>query len=260
LNHFNKLYTNSMLSFIAAFIITTIIHEGGHFIAYLFLGAKPVMYHNYVITTDHTISNSVKIIAALAGPVTSLIQGIIFWILIKNESGRNGYTLTGLWLCLFGFINFFGYLMLTPLSTEGDTGKAAQLLQIPYPVKIFIAVLGLTTIILLVRKIAKHFSNFTPDQITITVRRKYINNLILFPIITGSIVNSLLAFPLPSILSVIYPATSAYVILSAYGVILKAKNGIPGNSVLESEISIPIIWILLSAFIVKSLLSGGVSL
>jgi hypothetical protein len=257
---FKYLYINSTLAFVAAFIITTIIHEGGHFIAYLLFDANPIMYHNYVHTPDQSLADYVKIIAALAGPFISLLQGIIFWIFIKVKSRNDDAGLMNLWLCLLGFINFFGYLMLTPLSTEGDTGKASQLLQIPYMFRILIAAFGLLIIILIVIKTGKFFARFIPDQTEISGRRKYISSLAMFPIITGSIINSLLAFPLPSILSIIYPATSSFVIMSAYSIILKSKSGFVQKSILEDKISIRIISILVIFFIIKSLLSMGLNI
>ena len=46
----------------------------------------------------------------------------------------------------------------------------------------------------------------------------------LFPIVIGSVVNTLLAFPVPAVLSVIYPATSSYVIMSGFGAIMKSAS------------------------------------
>jgi hypothetical protein len=253
------LYLNSAFTLICAFIFTTIIHDGGHFMAYLFFDSNPTMYHNYVSVPDQSLANYISITGALAGPFISSLQGIIFWFILKVKITNDDIDLLYLWLCLWGFINFFGYLMLTPLSTEGDTGKVAQLLQLSYHYRIIIAIFGLMTIILIVLKTNKWFSRFIPDNTDINTRRKYINALVPFPILTGSVVNSILAFPLPSIISLIYPATSAYVILSGYGVILKTKGGFIKKSTLEERLSISISTILIISFIIRSLLSFGLN-
>ena len=254
----SKLYINSTIAFVTAFLLTTLIHEGGHFIAYLILNANPTMYHNYVQVTDQTLSNQIRIIAALAGPVISLIQGIVLFIWLKEKMKNNDYNLLGLWLCLFGFINFFGYLMLTPLSTEGDTGKVAQLLSIPFVYKTLISVFGLAAVIFVVQKTGRWFARFIPDNTEISIRRKYINMLVLFPILTGSVINSVLAFPLPSILSIIYPATSSYVILSSYGRILKTRYGTSGPSILENKISQRLVIFLLAMLFLRFIFSTGI--
>ena len=251
------LYFNSAVAFICAFIITTFIHEGGHFIAYIIFDAQPTMYPNYVSIPDQSLADYIRIIAALAGPCISLLQGVIFWSVLRYKINNTVFSLLNLWLCLLGFINFFGYLMLTPFSTEGDTGRSAQLLQIPYFYRILIAVIGIITIILIVLKIGKWFARFIPDNTDISIRRRYVNALVFFPIITGSVINSALAFPLPSVLSLIYPATSAYVILSSYGVILKSGGGFTGTSMMEEKLSIPLISGLIILLITKSLLSLG---
>jgi hypothetical protein len=73
-------------------------------------------------------------------------------------------------------------------------------------------------------------------------------------------VNVLLAFPIPVILSVIYPATSSYVILSSYGVILKAENVLPQESEIEKKISMFLIIVTSTAVILNRVLTIGITL
>ncbi len=255
---YKNIFLNSFMAFVSAFILTTIIHESGHFISYLLAGAQPELFHNYVQTSDNTLSLQIKIIAAMAGPVISLLQGIIFTMLVVKNQKNNARYLLFLWLSLLGFINFFGYLMLTPLSTKGDTGKVAELLHISYVARIIIAVIGLATLIFIVVKIGRYFANFIPTRTELPIRGKYVNFLVMFPIIAGSMVNVILAFPIPVILSVIYPATSAYVILSSYGVILKTERQQMPDSDLDKKISLFLVIIVMTCIILNRILTTGI--
>jgi hypothetical protein len=254
-----NVFINSMLVFVSAFIITTIIHESGHFISYYLFGAHPYMYHNYVGVAELKLSITTKIVSAMAGPVISCIQGIIFGVIVLKKPDSTPKSLLFLWLSLLGFINFFGYLMLTPLSTVGDTGKVAELLNLSYIYRILVAVIGIITLIYLVIKIGRNFVNFIPRETGLPERRKYVNSLVLFPIIAGSAVNVLLAFPVPVILSVIYPATSSYAVMCAYGVILKTKRAPSLESIIENKISRFLIFLTLSAILLNRLLTMGVN-
>jgi hypothetical protein len=148
--------------------------------------------------------------------------------------------------------------MLTPLSTQGDTGKVAELLNLSYQTRIFIAVFGLVIIVIIVLKIGKFFSNFIPNETEMSIRRRYINSLILYPILAGSIINVILAFPIPVILSVIYPATSSFVVLSAYGIILKTKSKFSPEAEIEKKISVFIICITVTGIVFNRILTLGI--
>ena len=250
-------FINSLLAFVSAFIITTIIHESGHFISYWLFGAHPVLYHNYVQTSDSNLSHVILIVSALAGPVISLVQGSIFGVLAARSRSNSAGSLMILWLSLCGFINFFGYLMLTPLTTRGDTGKVAELLHMPYLYRILIAVFGIALLIYLVLKIGKKFADFIPNGLEPAAKSKYVNALVLFPILAGSALNALLSFPIPVILSVIYPATSSFVILSSYGIILKSESQAPKDSLIGKRIFGPLIMITIVAVVLNRILTLG---
>ncbi len=88
---------NSTLAFISAFIMTTIIHEFGHYLSYLVFGANPTLFHNYVQSADQSLNLSAKIISALAGPFISLLQGLAFGFMVTR---RKGNTASDLFFCL----------------------------------------------------------------------------------------------------------------------------------------------------------------
>ena len=249
---------NSTLAFISAFIATTIFHEFGHYLSYVLFGADPTLFHNYVQTPDQPLSLNTGIVSALAGPFFSLVQGLILWfIVVKNKRNTTSHLLF-LWLSLLGFINFFGYLVMTPFTTVGDTGKVAELLNIGYPIRFIISIIGLVALIWVIYRVAINFANFIPNQTDKKLRAKYVYQLMFFPIIIGSLVNALLAFPIVAILSVIYPATSPYVIMSSFPAILKASSHNANKPEFENQIMKLLVFLTISAIAINRLLTLGI--
>jgi hypothetical protein len=204
------------------------------------------------------LSLHVKVISALAGPLSSLFQGIIFGLLITRQQKNNARHLLYLWLGLLGFVNFFGYLVMTPLSTAGDTGQVAELLNIAYPIRIIIAFAGFVLLLFVVIKIGKNFSIFIPEETNGKSKAKYVYHVMFFPIIIGSLFNTLLAFPVVSVLSIVYPATSPYVIMSSFSFILKSTSQQSTRSEIETGVMKGLIFLALGAIIVNRLMTLGV--
>ena len=165
---------NSSLAFTVAFFLTTIIHEFGHFLSYFISGAHPVIYHNYVSASDDDLNIHIRIISILAGPIISLLQGILFGLIVTTSSKRSIVHLFYFWLSLLGFVNFFGYLMMTPISDVGDTGKAAEMLQIGNLWRLLIAIAGFMILIWIILRMGKYFSYFIPSGKDLAERRKYV--------------------------------------------------------------------------------------
>lgn len=251
------LFINSLLAFVAAFLLTTLIHESGHFISYLLFQAQPVLHHNYVSVATLELSLGARVTSSLAGPGISLLQGLFFLGLVMHRQSNKSIDIFYLWLGFLGCINFFGYVMLTPLSSAGDTGKVAALLNIPEFWQIIISVSGLFILLLLIFRHGALFGNFIPKSDTLKERGKHVNMLLLFPVIVGSLLNAALAFPVQVLLSVIYPATSSYALLWAYGRVLKAKESGLKLSEINLQISKPLLLIFLLMLIVNRLLVYG---
>lgn len=249
---------NSTLAFISAFFMTTFIHEFGHFISYYLFGTHPVLFHNYVQTPDQELSFLAQVFSALAGPLISLVQGIIFAFILSSSKKNTVIHLLYLWLSLLGFVNFFGYLMMTPLSTSGDTGKVAELMQIGHLYRILIAIAGLIVIILIILKMGKHFSNFIPAQNQKGMKRKYVYQIMFYPILIGSVVNTIFAFPIPVILSAIYPATSSFVIMTSFGIILRSPGTLETKTNVQNKISGSMLSLTFFWIIVNRLLTLGI--
>lgn len=249
---------NSTLAFVSAFVITTFVHESGHYLSYLFFGADPTLFHDYVQASEQNFALPGRVISALTGPVFSLIQAVIFGLVVSKNRKNTASYLLFLWLSLLGYINFFAYLMLTPLASAGDTAKIAELLNLDISIRIIIAVVGFAVLMLMVLMTAKNFSNFIPADENVKGRAKYVYRIMFFPIMIGSVVNSLLALPVVTVLSIIYPATSSYVIMSSFGRILKAPESQTSKSEIEEKIMRPLILLTVCAILLNRLLTFGV--
>jgi len=255
---FKNVLVNSTLAFISAFIITTIFHEFGHYLSYLLFGTNPTLFHNYVQTSNQPLSLHTKVISSLAGPFFSLIQGLVVGYLVINRKENTPIYLFLLWLSLLGFVNCFGYLVMTPFTITGDTGKVAELLNMDFYLRIVIAVVGFMILLWVVCNVAKYFAEFIPAQTEKAIKAKYIYRLMFFPIVIGSVANAILAFPVVAILSIIYPATSSYVIMSSFPVILKTKSLSSERSIVEDKIQCSLIALVICTIVVNRLLTFGI--
>jgi hypothetical protein len=218
------LAVNSTVIFVGAFAFTALLHELGHFVSYLAFGAHPVLYFNRVEADDSTITRAGVIASAVAGPVVSLVQGVLCAWWVRRRSDNRGVDLVLQWLALFGLINFFGYVMLTPLSSVGDTGKVAGLLGSPTWLNVLVAVVGIVVLLVLVVRQDGQFLGFLFSEPGTRDRARWINALVFFPILVGSAVNVAFAFPIATAISAVYPATSSLSVLAGFAAMMKARR------------------------------------
>jgi hypothetical protein len=252
-----RLFLNSTLAFVSAFFLTTMAHELGHFAAYIALGAHPILFHNAVETPGQVLAVPSRIIGALAGPVVSLLQGIALAFVVRKRAEAQPVDLLVLWLSLLGLVNFFGYLMMTPLSTVGDTGQVAELLHVPYAYRVLVAAAGLGILLLLVRSVGAKFSRFVPSADPLPAKKGILYQLILFPLLIGSGINTLFAFPVAATLSVIYPATSSFVIMTSFGTALRASATAKHRSRSDEHLSVPLIVLTGAMMVIDRILTSG---
>lgn len=252
------LAVNSTIVFVGAFAFTALLHELGHFLSYLAFGAHPVLYFNRVEADDSTITRTGVIASAMAGPVVSLAQGVLCARWVRRRSNNRGADLFLQWLALFGFINFFGYVMLTPLSSVGDTGKVAGLLGSPMWLNVLVAVVGIAVLLVLVVRLDGRFLGFVYGQPGARDRARWINALVFFPIVIGSAINVAFAFPIATAISAIYPATSSLAVLTGFSAMMKASRpDLPpspaGRSVLWEWCAVTVTLIVISRLLVRGI-------
>ena len=251
MNHQTRyLFINSTLAFVAAFLVTTLVHELGHFIAYFLLDMHPTLYHNQVVVSDgNALSTPARIFGKSAGMLLCLLQGgALFFFLNKNKK-NNAFNLFLLWSGLLGFVNFFGYWMIVPFTEVGDSGAIARLLHIPLWAQYLIALAALDGLFFIVRKMGTVFNRFLPATSEKRMRHKMANAILLYPLVLGSLINVLLALPAPAAISLIYPATSSFVLMIAYRHIVEAQPPLTKTSSCVADRLSPILIVLALVFV-----------
>ncbi len=225
-NDIRRLVTVAVCVYTAAFLVTVLLHEVAHALMALAVGTHPVLHNSYVDNPPVSAGRQVRI--ALAGPVFSLGQGLIFLAWARRGRGTGPGALFGLFLGVFGLINFLGYVMTGPLVPYGDLGQAEALLGVPLAVAIGAAVLAGIGLTLIIRRTAPLFMRFVPapgpgaDPAEVRVqKRRYLWPLLGWPWLLGSVLITALGWPLPTLLSALYPPLSSMVLGAAFGAAMR---------------------------------------
>lgn len=218
---------NSTLIRISSALLTTVIHELGHFLISVGLGNSATLYHNRVETHTENLDIFNQLAIPMGGPVISLLQGIICIVIYKKI--KNGIiSLFVLWLGIGGLMAFFGYMMIAPLFTMGDTGKILQLLEVPMLWQIGIAIGSLVLFIFLLIRFHLGFEHFIPEDIHSgkELRAKWAGLLIMYPILIGILVNTIMQFPIVYFLSLLPSLTMPFMLFMVYGQMILSKTKI----------------------------------
>lgn len=239
---------NGILIYATTALMTLIIHEAGHFIAEILWGFKAIMHNNYG-SYSGIATDTQKIIIAAAGPIVSLIQGLILYNVSCKVVNKGIFSLFTLWMSLHGFILFAGYLVCSPFFIYGDTGQVFYLLHFPIYITYIVALAGILILIRTLQALAKHFNVYGQG---ISDHRSRINQLILYPIIFGGIISLVLQLPVPNFLLLFASVTTPLIFLIVYGQLITEKTDNATVSIYKLSIPVIIIFIL-TAFIVRFL-------
>ena len=205
-----RLAGTAICLYIAAYLLTIVLHEFGHAVVALALGDHPILYNTSVRNTSKLLSGSAHVLIAAAGPVVSLLQGAGLLLLVRRSRSTGPAALFWLYMSVFGLINFFGYLLIAPLVKGGDTGQIVALLRVPAEVQWVVAVGSLGALIGLIGGTAPLFLRQLPlaEQASPAARISGLRALILWPWLVGSVLLVLLALPAP------HPAVIANMFMS----------------------------------------------
>lgn len=196
--------------YIAAYLLTIVLHEVGHAVMALALGDHPILYNTSVQNTSKALSARAHVLIAAAGPVLSLLQGAALLLRLRRGRATGPAALFWLYMSAFGLINFFGYLLIAPLVKGGDTGQIVALLHVPAAVQWAVALTSLGLLVVLVGGMAPLFLRQLPVAVQAdpATRTRAVRALILWPWLVGSVVLVLLALPAP------HPAVVANMFMS----------------------------------------------
>lgn len=222
----NYLLLNSSLMFVSATLWQQCIHELAHFLTAYYVGSPQVIiYHNYVDHSSENLSSSENILIAAAGPIMSLILGIIFHFICYRIKRRDWTFQFLLYLSVFGYINFGGYLMIAPFFVYGDTGFVFNQLGFsPISVYLFSAT-GILFLFFIIKFMSPFFSQMANYETIMNHKEKniFLKNTVIFPLFIGIILTTILNLPVPSLLSLLYPLFSPFTLLWNYKAIMKTQ-------------------------------------
>lgn len=210
---------NSAILYVIAFLLTTIIHEFLHAIIGLSFESKPVMHHNYVehLSIEHLTINQ-KISIALAGPLISLIQGVLSGVIyykIRKRSHKLIHLLI-LWISVLGLFNFLGYAMTGFLFKNGDIGKVYTLSNTPFWIQIVLAVLAALLLVFVAYKMTVPYLQFSYKKEWVEngkSRKNFSFHTLFLPWIIGSLIVTILYLPIIALISIIYPIMSGMIFI-----------------------------------------------
>jgi hypothetical protein len=220
-----RLALNAVCLYTAAFLVTTTLHELGHALTSALLGGSPVLYSTYVDSTTPNLPEKSELLIALAGPLVSLVQGLLLLLWARRRARSEAGALFILYMGVFGVINFFGYVMTGPFFSYGDLGQALHLLHTPGWLIWTLAVASAIGIHFLIARSGPLFLRLVPAAFIEegkSGRGKFLRGLILWPWLLGSVLILVLSWPAPTFLSVLYPPLSSMVLGSAYGAAMNA--------------------------------------
>ena len=224
-----SLALNAICLYIAAYLVTIVLHEMGHAAMALALGDHPVLYSTSVTNTNPLLSNAAHVLISVAGPLVSLAQGVALLALARRQRSAGPGALFTLYLGVFGLINFLGYLMIAPLVAGGDTGQMVVRLRVPAWATWAVAVLALLALIRSIGSTGPLFAHLLPPAALADDAQKAtgLKALILWPWLLGSVVLVLLALPAPHPAIVANMFMSPMVLRRAYAVAATVPAGAP---------------------------------
>lgn len=134
------LLAGSTLAFVLAAMVNDTLHELAHAVAGLAVGLTPTL-SPFSVEYEPQGTSSQQIITAAAGPLFSLVMGLVLMVLARHW-GRGLVRLFFLWLPFMGVMNFAGYCFIAPFAQVGDTGQVLKLLGAPGWAYALVALVG----------------------------------------------------------------------------------------------------------------------
>lgn len=234
--HVKALAINGVLIVISASITGTVLHESAHFLTARYVGVPASLHHNYVWIPENTAAKSGVLIAA-AGPLFSLLFGVIT-VAISRKIGKPALLkLFTLWLGMGSILSFFGYLLIAPIVSNGDTGRVFQYFGFPVYLSIAIAAGSFIYMRYLFAKFANQFVHYSAWQNSSKEENK--KQLFLF-VIYGSIIGmTLLSLPVVtwvSLLPTLFMPMMYFSTMSAY-----EKFAVPTGAFVVDKVSVALV-------------------
>jgi hypothetical protein len=153
---------NSAVAFATACLVMITVHEFGHVVGNMAQGNASVMYGFSV--EDHSTIVGEQVVTALAGPLLSLLTGLVILALPLSKLAPF-WRLAALWMGLLSVQEFSGYLVTGPFAHVGDIGSVLEITHAPAMVGWLGFLIGWAITYRLGRHAVRWLVSFTsPDQ------------------------------------------------------------------------------------------------
>ena len=191
--------------FVTAFALSTFLHELAHALTAMLLGVDCRLFHTYVAYDPQNVPGSSQLVIAAAGPLFSLIQASVAFLVIRHCRSAL-VKLLWLWLGIVGGMVFLGYVVMGPFVDYGDSGKVYRLLGVPDLIGIVFSLAALFAISVMFRKVTVPLRESISAIRAGSAQPVPALALLLYPpLLLGTLFNVLLSLPAPTVLSLAFP-------------------------------------------------------
>lgn len=249
-------------SFASAYALATILHELGHALTGSYYGLHPVLHHDYVAYGDVHATAQQQLWTAANGPLTSLLLGLLSWLLLRLARGPGPLRLWLLWMQLVNLFMFLGYLCIAPFVPYGDTGKVIQLLNVSTPIALTAAGLAMGGIAMLMRVSARLLPAALLGALPMDGRvdERVLRAMFGWSLLLGTAVNVIVSLPSPTPISLILPfCLSLAVVPLSFGISSErlTTDAAEGSAALKPASTVwPLALLLLLALTLRLLVQG----
>ena len=150
------------LAYAIAQLAEVFLHEASHAVTARLLGHRAAI-GQFVENNPATGSPSHEAIIAAAGPLGSVVTGLVFTAIYRRSIRRQTFGhLLLMWMAMTGLAGGVGYLCVMPILTDGDTAIVARVLGVPPVVQVVIAVGALVALYFLTRPLSTMYLDTLP--------------------------------------------------------------------------------------------------
>ncbi|HET8699017.1 MAG TPA: hypothetical protein VFO94_16150 [Gammaproteobacteria bacterium] len=211
---FVQLMLRPTLFLVAGYAINTSVHELAHALAALWLGVPSTLFHSYVSVDLASQSPYVQGVVRAAGPVVSLVLGVLCWF---AHRGLRGWwaELPLFYVAVFGVARFLASLFSVALT--GDFNDMAAALGLSMSVRYAVGGVGAFLLIGFAFDIGRELREWVPPGVGML---KGTAAVVLVPALVGTAAILLVYQPLAVNAAEVRPAESGVWIFAALGALV----------------------------------------
>jgi hypothetical protein len=199
-------------------------HEFAHALTAYSLGLRSTLFHYYTNIDFTSPDPSPRVLIAMAGPVFSLIFGLVCW-LVYRKTRLKPAKLPWLYLAILGISIFLGNLFAA--SFAGDFGTAATILNVDPTIRLVMTILGLALSSAFMYAMGQELVKWSPPG---SSRAAAITSMIAWPALLGTVLVILAFLPLPVQFMAGWLATSLFWLFAAGGASLASEYATGGGN------------------------------